>query len=145
MQRAVSGLCLCLFASTSVRAAPELAPAVRVPLPFASLKAGAAADAFLLPQLPSLPEELDRALLACLNVGCLKGACRRGLDLHESGKACQGLLHDPKKLRVLLVGLEVYGEFIFGLLGLLSFLSGPLLRLATSAEPAPSANRRWWR
>ena len=27
---AVSGLCLCRFASTSVRAAPELAPAVRL-------------------------------------------------------------------------------------------------------------------
>ena len=27
MQCAVSGLCLCLFAPTSVRAAPELAPA----------------------------------------------------------------------------------------------------------------------
>ena len=60
MQCAVSGLCLCLFASTSVRAAPELAPAVRVPLPFASLKAGAAAHALLLPLLPSCsPEELD--------------------------------------------------------------------------------------
>ena len=57
---AVSGLSLCLFAPTSVRAAPELALAVRVPLPFASLNAGAAAHALLLPQLPSLPaEELD--------------------------------------------------------------------------------------
>jgi len=40
-----------------------------------------------------LPEELDRALLACLNVGCLKGACRRGLELNESGKACSRKMH----------------------------------------------------
>ena len=59
MQCAVSGLCRCLFASTSVRAAPGLAPAVRVPLPFASLK-GAAAHALLLPLFCiMLPEELD--------------------------------------------------------------------------------------
>ena len=51
-----------------------------------------------------------------------------------------------QNVRVLLVAfelIEVYGEFIFGLLGPLTFLSWHFLRLATSAENR--ANRRWWR